>query len=121
MHIVITKPYYDLKIEELYLAFEYQKKKQEEKEALKEVHAKMREAAKLQKELKEQTHYQTAYERIQEQLRMNPSNYDLPQKKTEPEERLTDVNAALTDIDHRQRLFTQNLKPSLHIPFLRLP
>lgn len=26
MHIVITKPYYDLKIEELYLAFEYQKK-----------------------------------------------------------------------------------------------
>lgn len=121
MHIVITKPYYDLKIEELYLAFEYQKKKQEEKEALKEARAKMREAAKLQKELEEQTHYQTAYERIQEQLRMNPSNYDLLQKKTEPEERLTDVNAALTDIDYRQRLFTQNLKPSLHIPFLRLP
>lgn len=110
MHIVITKPYYDLKIEELYLAFEYQQKKQEEKEALKEARAEMREAAKLQKELeeqrkkieKEQTHYQTAYERIQEQLRMNPSDYDLLQKKTELEERLKDVNAALTDIDYRQ-------------------
>ena len=72
MGISINRPYLNLKIEELKLAFEYQQKKQEEKEAQKAARAEMREAAKLQKEIeaqrkkieKEQTHYQTAYEKL---------------------------------------------------------
>lgn len=64
MRISITPKYLDLKVKELRLAFEYQMKKHEEKEAQKAARAEMREAAKLQREIeaqrkkieKEQTH-----------------------------------------------------------------
>lgn len=76
MDIAITRKYLDLKVKELRLAFEYQQKKQEEKEEQKAARAEMREAARLQKEIeaqrkkieKEQTHYQTAYEKLLRQL-----------------------------------------------------
>ncbi len=110
MHIVITAPYFDLKIQELYLAFEYQQKKQEEKEALKEARAEMREAAKLQKEIeeqrkkieKEQTHYQAAYQNVLKQLEESPNNTDLLDKKTEIEKNLTEIEKAIKDVDYRE-------------------
>lgn len=76
MDIAITPRYYKLKIEELYLAFEYQQKKQQEKEEQKEARARMREEAKLAKEIeearkkleKEQTHYNNALAQINKQL-----------------------------------------------------
>lgn len=110
MHIVITAPYFDLKIQELYLAFEYQQKKQEEKEALKEARAEMREAAKLQKEIeeqrkkieKEQTHYQAAYQNVLKQLEESPDNTDLLDKKTEIEKNLTEIEKAIKDVDYRE-------------------
>ncbi len=110
MHIVITAPYFDLKIQELYLAFEYQQKKQEEKEALKEARAEMREAAKLQKEIeeqrkkieKEQTHYQAAYQNVLKQLEESPDNTDLLDKKAEIEKNLTEIEKAIKDIDYRE-------------------
>ena len=110
MHIVITAPYFDLKIQELYLAFEYQQKKQEEKEALKEARAEMREAAKLQKEIeeqrkkieKEQTHYQAAYQNVLEQLEESPDNIDLLDKKAEIEKNLTEIEKAIKDVDYRE-------------------
>lgn len=110
MHIVITAPYFDLKIQELYLAFEYQQKKQEEKEALKEARAEMREAAKLQKEIeeqrkkieKEQTHYQAAYQNVLKQLEESPDNIDLLDKKAEIEKNLTEIEKAIKDVDYRE-------------------
>lgn len=110
MHIVITAPYFDLKIQELYLAFEYQQKKQEEKEALKEARAEMREAAKLQKEIeehrkkieKEQTHYQAAYQNVLKQLEESPNNTDLLDKKAEIEKNLTEIEKAIKDVDYRE-------------------
>ena len=51
MNISVSNDYLDLKIKELRLAFEYQQKKQEEKEAQKAERAELREAAKLQKEI----------------------------------------------------------------------
>ena len=71
MNIAITPQYLSLKEDELHLAFEYQCKKQQEKEEAKAARAEQREQAKIQKELeeqrhkieKEQTHYQTAYEK----------------------------------------------------------
>lgn len=110
MHIVITAPYFNLKIQELYLAFEYQQKKQEEKEALKEARAEMREAAKLQKEIeeqrkkieKEQTHYQAAYQNVLKQLEESPDNTDLLDKKTEIEKNLTEIEKAIKDVDYRE-------------------
>ena len=110
MNIFIANEYIHLKQDELRLAFEYQVKKQEEKEAVKAAKAEQREQAKIQKELeerrrkveKEQTHYQTAYEKLKAQIEQNPDNADLLQKQQEMEATLSDIDKALTDIDYRQ-------------------
>lgn len=110
MSLQITQKYIDWKEEELTLAFEYQQKKQEEKEAQKAARAEMREAARLQKEIeaqrkkieKEQTHYQTAYEKLLKQLEENPDNADLLIKKSELENQLKDIDRAIKDIDYRE-------------------
>lgn len=110
MHISINSNYLDLKIKELRLAFEYQQKKQEEKEAQKAARAEMREAARLQKEIeaqrkkieKEQTHYQTAYDHLLHQIEQNPDNADLLKKKDELENQLNDIDKAMKDIDYRE-------------------
>lgn len=110
MNISISQKYLNLKIKELRLAFEYQQKKQEEKEAQKAARAEMREAARLQKEIeaqrkkieKEQTHYQTAYEKLLKQLEEDPDNSDLLAKKSELENQLNDIDRAIKDIDYRE-------------------
>lgn len=110
MSLYITSQYINLKIDELHLAFEYQQKKQEEKEAQKAARAELREAAKLQKEIeeqrkkieKEQTHYQTAYEKLLKQLETSPDDCDLLHKKQELEIRLNDIDKAIKDIDYRE-------------------
>lgn len=110
LSIAITPQYYQLKINELTLAFEYQLKKQEEKEALKAARAEQREQAKLQKEIeeqkkrieKEQSHYQTAFEKLNAQLALHPDDPNLLNKKAELEDKLTDIDKALSDIDYRQ-------------------
>ncbi len=110
MSLYIAPNYINSKIEELTLAFEYQQKKQEEKDAQKAARAEMREAAKLQKEIeaqrkkieKEQTHYQTAYEKLLKQLESSPDDADLIQKKSELEIQLRDIDKAMKDIDYRE-------------------
>lgn len=110
MDITINSQYLNAKIQELRLAFEYQQKKQEEKENQRAARAELREAARLQKEIeaqrkkieKEQTHYQTAYEKLLLQLEQNPSNSDLLQKKEELENQLRDIDKAIKDIDYRE-------------------
>ena len=110
MSISITQEYLDSKISELRLAFEYQQIKQQEKEALQASRAEMKEAAKLQKEIdeqrklleKEQTHYQTAYSKVCEQLRISPDDADLLSKKGELEQRLADVDNSLKAVDYRE-------------------
>lgn len=110
MSISIQSAYLDAKAKELCLAFEYQQKKQQEKEEQRVARAEMREAAKLQKEIeaqkkkveKEQTHYQTAYEKILQQLESSPDNADLLVKKTALEDQLNEISKALSDIDYRE-------------------
>ena len=110
MSLYIAPNYINSKIDELTLAFEYQQKKQEEKDAQKAARAEMREAAKLQKEIeaqrkkieKEQTHYQTAYEKLLKQLESSPDDADLIQKKSELETQLQDIDKAMKDIDYRE-------------------
>lgn len=110
MRLHIMSGYINLKIEELYLAFEYAQKKQAEKEEQKAARAEMREAAKLQRELaeqrkkveKEQTHYQTAYEKLIKQIENNPDNPDLQEKKLELEKHLSEIETSLKDIDYRE-------------------
>ena len=110
MDISIKHAYLNLKVEELRLAFEYQQKKQEEKEAQKAARAEMREAARLQKEIeaqrkkieKEQTHYQTAYDHLMKQLEHSPDDEALLSKKAELENQLKDIDKAIKDIDYRE-------------------
>lgn len=112
MGISITPTYYRLKIEELYLAFEYQQKKQEEKEEQKEARARMREEAKLAKEIeeerkkleKEQRHYQNALRRIEAQLAgaSDTDQADIEQKRAELIQQLQKIDQAFKDVDYRE-------------------
>ena len=110
MSISITQQYLSAKVKELRLAFEYQLKKQQEKEEQRAARAEQREQARIQKELeerrrkveKEQTHYQTAYEKIIAQLLAHPDDADLLSRKEEMEHTLSDINKVLNDIDYRQ-------------------
>ena len=51
---------------------------------------------------KEQTHYQTAYEKLLKQLEATPDNVDLIKKKAELENQLQDIEKAIQDIDYRE-------------------
>lgn len=110
MNISITQQYLSAKVRELRLAFEYQTKKQQEKEELKAARAEQKEQAKIQKELeeqrrkieKEQTHYQTAFEKLKLQLELNPYDPELLKKKNELENQLSDIEKSLNDVDYRQ-------------------
>lgn len=112
MGISITPGYYRLKIEELYLAFEYQQKKQEEKEEQKEARARMREEAKLAKEIeeerkkleKEQRHYQNALHKIDARLAgaSEADRADIEHKREELVQQLQKIDQAFKDVDYRE-------------------
>ena len=111
MHIRITQPYYSLKIKELHLMHEYRMKKQAEKDELKEARARMREEAKLAKELeearkkleKEQTHYSNALRHITAQLKAAaPEDREaIEAKKAEIEAQLQKIDKEFQDVDYR--------------------
>lgn len=110
MGVSISDIYVGLKLFELELAFEYSQKKQAEKEAEKEERARLREEAKLQKEIeearkkleKEQTHYMNALAQLNLQLSNNPTSSDLLQKKAELEIKIADAEKAIKDVDYRE-------------------
>lgn len=112
MDVSIQPKYYRLKIEELHLAFEYAQKKQQEKEEQKEARARMREEAKLAKEIeeerkkleKEQQHYQNALQRINAQLEA-ASEADrgaIEEKKAELMAQLAKIDKEFADVDYRE-------------------
>lgn len=111
MNVSITSQYYDLKVKELDLMHEYRMKKQAEKDELKEARARMREEAKLAKELeearkkleKEQTHYSNALSHINAQLE-NASPEEraaIEAKKAEIEAQLQKIDQEFKDVDYR--------------------
>ncbi len=112
MNVAVTYPYYQLKQQELNLAFEYRQKKQQEKEEQRAIKAQMREEAKLQKEIeearwkieKEQRHYINALKKVQEQIKKatGKEKADLQVKKQELESQLSDIDKSLKDIDYRE-------------------
>lgn len=112
-NISITDRYYKLKIEELNLAFEYQKKKQEEKEELRRKREELREAEKVAKEIeekrkeleKEQQHYQNFLKKVNEQLEVEISEERkqyLISRKLDLDKNIGDVELALKDLDYRE-------------------
>lgn len=109
MSISITSNYYDLKIQELQLALEYQIQKQREKEEKAELRAQQREEARLQKELKEQRknidkerkHYEQALSNINKQISSSSDENieELNKKKEEIIQSLSDIDTKIKDID----------------------
>lgn len=110
--ITIFQSYIDLKIEELELVYEYQCKKQEEKEAIREARAAEREQAKLQKEIelarkainKEYEHYNNAREKLIIQL-ANASESDkkmINEKISEMDNKLSEIEKNKEEIDYRE-------------------
>ena len=113
MSVSISPRYLNLKIQELQLALEYQQKKQEEKEALKELRAQEREAVRLEKEIqearkasyKEQKHYTNALKTIENQLsncKNDEDRIELDKKKTEILDKLSEIEKQLQQIDYRE-------------------
>lgn len=110
----LRNEFLDLKTQELYLAYEYQVKKQEEKEEQKRIREELREQAKLKKQLEEAKknvekdlkHFKNALDSVIQQL--NNKNLDEEQrqalinKKLELESQIDILNSNLKDIDYRQ-------------------
>ncbi len=110
MGISIAQKYYQLKIAELTLAFEYQQVKQKEKEEQKEIRAQMREEAKMRREIeearhkieKEQSHYQNALSKLLTQISNSGESDELLLKKKEIEDKLSSIAQSIKDIDYRE-------------------
>ena len=112
MGVAITNQYFSLKREELCLTLEYRQKKQMEKEEQKEIRARMREEAKLQKEIeearkkiqKEKAHYLNALKTLDSQL-ATANEYDkaaLLEKRQEIVGELTEIDKSIKNIDYRE-------------------
>lgn len=110
--VAITETYKNMKIRELYLAYEYQVEKQKEKDALKQLRAEERERAKLEREIaearkkieKEQKHFSNALLKINQQI-ANANADELPAleaKKAELESQLSDLGESMKKIDYRE-------------------
>lgn len=111
--IYISNKYLELKKQELSLAYEYAKKKQEEKEELKMLREIQRENARVAKELeeerqrieKEQQHYNNVMKRLLEQIEIEKSEERLAlllAKKVDIENNLADLDKALKEVDYRE-------------------
>lgn len=112
-NIQISERYFNLKIDELQLCYEYEQKKQEEKEYARALKEEEREQAKLLKEIeeerkkikKEQEHYNTYLKHINEQIEIenNPERLEfLNEKRDSTKQNLIDLDVALKDIDYRE-------------------
>lgn len=114
VNVGIEAEFLDLKIKELYLAYEYQVKKQDEKEEQKRIREDLREQAKLQKELQEAKkkvdkdlkHFINALDSVKGQLDKDGLTEEqkeaLLDKKLELEGQVEVLTNNLKDIDYRQ-------------------
>lgn len=112
--VQLTSKYLNCKLSELKLVYEYQVKKQEEKEEQKRIKAELREEAKLKKELEEAkkntlkdiSHFEKALDALNKQLNSDNLSeeelHNLKLKKEELESKINDLNKTLEDIDYRQ-------------------
>ena len=112
-NVSITNKYLNLKIEELYLKYEYECKKQEEKEEQQAIKERMREEAKVLKEIelankkieKEETHFKNAIEDLNKKIEYTTDNEKekLIKKLNELHEKLKEVEFLKEDVLNRER------------------
>lgn len=113
LEIAIVPEYLSLKLEELYLTYEYQVKKQEEKEEQKRIKEQMREEAKILKEIeekkakveKEQKHFGKALESINTQLAQAQTESErvlLEKEKESIEQKVVELEKDIQDVENRE-------------------
>ena len=112
IHIQITQSYLNLKLKELRITYEYSLKKQKEKEEQRAIREQLREEAKLMEEielrrkevLKELSHYNKQIIKITDLLSKAPNDEKeyLNEKKVYIENRLTELEQEIKDMDYRE-------------------
>lgn len=108
MQIQISNQYKKLKLNELFLSFEYQKKKQEEKEEQKKLKEDLREQAKLEKEIKEarekiakeRKHFSKAIKELEAKLADSRSEVE----KQELVSRLEEFKKNVAELENEEKL-----------------
>lgn len=114
MNASITDAYKKLKYQELYLAYEYQQKKQEEKEAQKRAREELREQQKLEQEIrqareriaKEKNHFSQALKELEQRLLVTSIEIDrlsIQQKIEEIKSRFSELEKEEKVIDYREQ------------------
>jgi hypothetical protein len=108
MEVEIANKYKQLKLDELHLAYEYQVKKQEEKDAQKKMREELKEQQKLEQEIraarekieKERKHFKTALKTLEDRL--------VVAKESEEEaainERILEIRAQFNELDNEEKL-----------------
>lgn len=114
MQVSISGDYYNLKMSELHLAYEYQQKKQEEKEEQRRLKEEMREQEKLEREikiardriLKEKKHFSQAIEEIKSRIEKSKNDIerqDLNLKLNELQSQSSSLEQEEKQIDYREQ------------------
>jgi hypothetical protein len=114
MKVSISGEYYDSKMTELHLAYEYQKKKQEEKEEQRRLKEEMREQEKLEREIriareriaKERKHFSIAIEEIRNRISSAKNESELQGlilKADELQKQKSELDQEEKQIDYREQ------------------
>jgi len=114
MRISITRPYLNLRLQELYLVYEYQQKRQEEREEQKRLREQMREEARVMREIeeekqkieKEEKHFLKALANLDKQIGNTDSEeirQELEQEKQAIVAKLGEVESQKSDVLNRER------------------
>lgn len=111
VRVSIRPGYLDLKLQELNLAYEYERKKQEEKEELRSQRELEREEKAFQKEIqskkkvidKDITHYQNMIKELEAKLKFaTDDNTDIQQQIAEFEAKMTEKENEKEELDYRK-------------------
>jgi hypothetical protein len=113
-NVELTNEYKKLKFDELYLAYEYQQKKEQEKEEAKRAREELREQQKLEREIKEarekiikeRKHFSAAIKELEQKLKKaTDENERLLMEKNlaENKERLAELDKEEKIIDYREQ------------------
>jgi len=108
MQVSIGQEYRQVKLDELYLAFEYQRKKQEEKEELKKAREELREQQKLEHEikiarekiLKEKKHFASAVQELESRLLIVTNETE----KAMVSEKLQEIRQKMLELDKEEKI-----------------
>lgn len=114
MHMSLSEKYLNLKLEELYLCYEYQVKKQEEKEEQKRIREQMREEARLLREIeearqsleKEEKHFKKAIQAFEVRLAASTSDAErqvLEDERNAIQRKLDELQEKKREVDYREQ------------------